>query len=101
MPPVRPNHRWRLGLVRTERFAVSLFIAQEVSYVAATLSAGRSSLADLPRRPPGLYQNDQRVFAYRATPDLPEKTVAGLVPHAGWVYSGAVAAQVLSAIHSQ
>jgi AmmeMemoRadiSam system protein B len=34
-------------------------------------------------------------------PDLPEKIVAGLVPHAGWVFSGAVAAQVFAAIQAQ
>ena len=34
-------------------------------------------------------------------PDLPEKIVAGLVPHAGWVYSGGVAARVFAAIHAQ
>jgi AmmeMemoRadiSam system protein B len=33
--------------------------------------------------------------------DLPDMIVAGLVPHAGWVYSGAVAARVFAAIHSQ
>jgi AmmeMemoRadiSam system protein B len=35
------------------------------------------------------------------SPDLPEKIVAGLVPHAGWVYSGAVAARVFAAIQTQ
>jgi AmmeMemoRadiSam system protein B len=34
-------------------------------------------------------------------PNLPEKIVAGLVPHAGWVYSGSVAAQVFAAIHAR
>jgi hypothetical protein len=34
-------------------------------------------------------------------PELPEHIVAGLVPHAGWVFSGGLAAQVFSAIHSQ
>lgn len=33
-------------------------------------------------------------------PDLPEHIVAGLVPHAGWVFSGAVAAKVFAAIHA-
>jgi AmmeMemoRadiSam system protein B len=37
----------------------------------------------------------------RPSPDLPEKIVAGLVPHAGWVFSGAVAARVFAAIHTQ
>jgi AmmeMemoRadiSam system protein B len=37
----------------------------------------------------------------RPSPDLPEKIVAGLVPHAGWVFSGAVAARVFAAIHAQ
>lgn len=35
------------------------------------------------------------------SPDLPEKIVAGLVPHAGWVFSGAVAARVFAAINAQ
>lgn len=35
------------------------------------------------------------------SPDLPEEIVAGLVPHAGWVYSGAVAARVFAAVHGQ
>jgi AmmeMemoRadiSam system protein B len=34
-------------------------------------------------------------------PNLPEKITAGLVPHAGWVYSGPVAARVFAAIHAQ
>jgi len=34
-------------------------------------------------------------------PDLPDRIVAGLVPHAGWVFSGAVAARVFAAIHVQ
>ena len=34
-------------------------------------------------------------------PNLPEKIVAGLVPHAGWAYSGPVAARVFAAIHAQ
>ena len=33
--------------------------------------------------------------------DIPERIVAGLVPHAGWIFSGAVAARVLAAIHAQ
>ncbi len=33
--------------------------------------------------------------------DVPEKIVAGLVPHAGWTYSGAVAAKVFAAIKAQ
>ncbi len=36
-----------------------------------------------------------------SSPDLPERIVAGLVPHAGWAYSGAVAAKVFSAIQAQ
>ena len=35
------------------------------------------------------------------SPGLPEKIVAGLVPHAGWVFSGAVAARVFAAIDAQ
>ncbi|MEE8390698.1 MAG: AmmeMemoRadiSam system protein B [Anaerolineae bacterium] len=35
------------------------------------------------------------------SPDVPEKIVAGLVPHAGWTYSGAVAARVFAAINAQ
>jgi len=35
------------------------------------------------------------------SPDLPGKIVAGLVPHAGWVFSGAVAARVFAAIHAR
>jgi AmmeMemoRadiSam system protein B len=34
-------------------------------------------------------------------PDLPDRIVAGLVPHAGWVYSGPTAARVFAAIHAQ
>jgi AmmeMemoRadiSam system protein B len=33
--------------------------------------------------------------------DLPEKLVAGLVPHAGWVFSGGVAAKVFAAFRDQ
>ncbi len=33
--------------------------------------------------------------------DIPEEVVAGLVPHAGWAYSGEIAAQVFAAIHAQ
>ena len=32
---------------------------------------------------------------------LPEKIVAGIVPHAGWVFSGSLAAMVFSAIKQQ
>lgn len=35
------------------------------------------------------------------SPDVPDKIVAGLVPHAGWAYSGAVAARVFAAINTQ
>ena len=35
------------------------------------------------------------------SPDLPEEIVAGLVPHAGWVFSGGVAAKVFAAIKTQ
>jgi AmmeMemoRadiSam system protein B len=35
------------------------------------------------------------------SPDVPAKIVAGLVPHAGWAYSGAVAAKVFAAIDAQ
>ena len=35
------------------------------------------------------------------SPDVPEKIVAGLVPHAGWTYSGAVAARVFAVINAQ
>jgi AmmeMemoRadiSam system protein B len=35
------------------------------------------------------------------SPDVPDTIVAGLVPHAGWVYSGAVAAKVFAAINAQ
>jgi AmmeMemoRadiSam system protein B len=35
------------------------------------------------------------------SPDVPDKIVAGLVPHAGWPYSGAVAARVFAAINVQ
>jgi AmmeMemoRadiSam system protein B len=35
------------------------------------------------------------------SPVVPEKIIAGLVPHAGWAYSGAVAARVFAAIHAQ
>ena len=34
-------------------------------------------------------------------PDLPAQIVAGVVPHAGWVYSGPVAAKVFAAIKSR
>jgi len=34
-------------------------------------------------------------------PDKPEKIVAGLAPHAGWVFSGAIAAKVFAAIQTQ
>lgn len=33
--------------------------------------------------------------------DLPRLIIAGIVPHAGWVYSGAVAAKVFAAIQAQ
>lgn len=33
--------------------------------------------------------------------DLPERPVAGIVPHAGWVFSGATALKVLDAIRSR
>ena len=35
------------------------------------------------------------------SPGLPEEIVAGLVPHAGWVFSGAVAARVFAAVSAQ
>jgi MEMO1 family protein len=42
----------------------------------------------------------QACLAERALPDeLPERIVAGLVPHAGWTFSGALAALVFEAIH--
>jgi AmmeMemoRadiSam system protein B len=34
-------------------------------------------------------------------PNVPDEIVAGLVPHAGWDFSGAVAARVFAAIHAQ
>ena len=33
-----------------------------------------------------------------SAPDEPERPVAGVVPHAGWIYSGAVAAKIFDAI---
>jgi len=33
--------------------------------------------------------------------DLPEQIVAGIVPHAGWVYSGPTAAKVFAAVHAR
>jgi len=35
------------------------------------------------------------------SPDVPDKIVAGLAPHAGWTYSGALAAKVFAAIKAQ
>jgi len=35
------------------------------------------------------------------SPDLPDEIVAGLVPHAGWVFSGPVAAKVFAAMKAQ
>ena len=35
------------------------------------------------------------------SPDLPDEIVAGLVPHAGWAFSGPVAAKVFAAIKAQ
>ncbi|MCP4540379.1 MAG: AmmeMemoRadiSam system protein B [Chloroflexi bacterium] len=35
------------------------------------------------------------------SPDVPEKIIAGLVPHAGWTYSGAMAAKVFAAIKAK
>ena len=43
----------------------------------------------------------ERYLPAGPSPDLPEKIVAGLVPHAGWPFSGAVAARVFAAIHAQ
>jgi AmmeMemoRadiSam system protein B len=42
-------------------------------------------------------------FLEQLAPDnqLPETVVAGIVPHAGWTFSGALAVQVLSAIKQQ
>ncbi len=34
-------------------------------------------------------------------PDLPERIVAGIVPHAGWVYSGPTAAKVFAAVRER
>ena len=34
-------------------------------------------------------------------PDVPERPVGGIVPHAGWLFSGETAYTVLSAIHSR
>ena len=39
--------------------------------------------------------------AIRHSESLPEKIVAGIVPHAGWTYSGSLAASVFSAIKQQ
>jgi len=35
------------------------------------------------------------------TEDLPERIIAGIVPHAGWVFSGELAARVLAAVAQQ
>lgn len=37
----------------------------------------------------------------RPSSDLPQRIIAGVVPHAGWSFSGPTAAQVYTAIHSQ
>ncbi len=34
-------------------------------------------------------------------PDLPQRIVAGIVPHAGWAFSGPTAAKVFAAIHAR
>lgn len=41
----------------------------------------------------------ERFFTGAEVPAEPAHVVAGVVPHAGWMYSGAVAAQVFGAIH--
>ena len=45
---------------------------------------------------------DSRQFLAERAIDsiLPDRIVAGIVPHAGWVFSGDVAGQVFSAIKS-
>jgi AmmeMemoRadiSam system protein B len=70
-------------------------------------------MSDLPVRQPVVagqfYPGDRKscvrmIEQYLPTepsPDLPDKIFAGLVPHAGWVFSGAVAARVFAAIHAQ
>lgn len=43
----------------------------------------------------------EKLFAAAKLPSkMPQKLYGGLVPHAGWVYSGAVAATTLKALHA-
>ncbi|MDY6876825.1 MAG: AmmeMemoRadiSam system protein B [Chloroflexota bacterium] len=49
----------------------------------------------------GCIRDIERYLPAGPSPDLPQKIVAGLVPHAGWVFSGAVAARVFAAINTQ
>jgi AmmeMemoRadiSam system protein B len=70
-------------------------------------------MSELPVRPPAVagqfYPGDrtscvsmiEQCLPSEPSPDLPERIVAGLVPHAGWPYSGAVAAKVFAAIRAQ
>lgn len=70
-------------------------------------------MSELPVRPPAVagqfYPGDrtscirmiEQCLPTEPSRDLPEKIVAGLVPHAGWVFSGAIAARVFAAIHTQ
>jgi AmmeMemoRadiSam system protein B len=70
-------------------------------------------MSQLPVRKPAVagrfYPGDRRgciklieqCLPAESSADLPEKLVAGLVPHAGWVFSGAVAAKVFAAIRDQ
>jgi AmmeMemoRadiSam system protein B len=43
----------------------------------------------------------EQCLSVEPNPDLPDRIVAGLVPHAGWTFSGAVAGKVFAAIHAQ
>ena len=46
-------------------------------------------------------QIEQMLSSRPASAELPERIVAGVVPHAGWVFSGDVAGQVFAAIKQQ
>ena len=66
-------------------------------YVRRPVVAGQFYPADRA----GCMQMIEKCLPERLPDDLPRRIVGGIVPHAGWVYSGPTAAKVFAAIRSR
>ncbi len=71
--------------------------------MSEAVSVRRSAIAGTwyPGTPAALRQTVQRLFEQADVPDLHGEIVALLAPHAGYAYSGPIAAQAYRAVHGQ